>query len=232
MPSRTLLERPRRFVERLRAAPHRLQTRREEVANSLSHGVGFAASLIAGPLLVAKALRTNDPVMVAASVAYVVPLAGVFFCSTVSHAVDEARRKLWWEQWDQATIYLLIAGSFTPFAAAYLRQPEWYWLTISMWVLALAGFLSKAVFRIRVRKAIVSLCVLLGWLPAIAIPHLLTQMHPVCFQLALVGGVCYTLGTLFLLYDRAAPFLHVLWHVAVLIAAALHYAAIYIFVVA
>jgi len=226
-----LLDAPRRLVLHVRSTPPRFQTRREEFANALTHGVGLVASLVAGPFLVAKAASSGDRVMVAACVAYVIPLAAVFFCSTMSHAVAEPRRKIYWEGWDQATIYLLITGSYTPYATAYLRSDPWPILTGTMWVLAAVGFLSKLLLHHRLRKAIVALYVALGWLPTISLPWLVPQMHPTCFLLTLGGGLCYTFGTAFLMYDRVAPFLHVLWHLAVLAGAALQFAAIWLYVV-
>src|SRR6478752_3169033 len=116
-----LLERPRRLVHHVRATPHRFQTRREETANAVTHGLGFVASIVVGPLLILKAIKTGDSAMIAACVAYIISLAGVYLCSMVSHAVAEPKLKLAWERWDQAMIYLLIAGAYTPYAVAYLR---------------------------------------------------------------------------------------------------------------
>jgi len=226
-----LLERPKQFVRQVRTTPPRFQTRREETANAVSHGIGLLASLIAGPLLLLKAMRTGDAVMVAACAAYVIPLIAVYLCSTVSHAVAEAKLKLTWECWDQAMIYLLITGSFTPYAAAYLRSDPWPLLTWAMWILAAIGFTTKVLFHHRLRKAIIWMYVFLGWLPTIALPIMLSQMDPTCLQWTLASGLCYTFGTLFLLYDRAAPFLHVLWHLAVLAGSAFHFAAVYVYVV-
>jgi hemolysin III len=227
-----LLDAPRRLVVHVRSAPPRSQTRREETANALTHGFGLLLSLVGGPLLVLRAMERGDGVMVAACIAYVVPLVAVYLCSTVSHALAEPKLKLAWERWDQATIYLLITGAYTPYAAAYLRNDPWPWLTALMWALAAIGFFSKIFFHHRLRKAIVWMYVLLGWLPTISLPWLLPQMDPVCFQWTLAGGLCFTFGTLFLMYDRAAPFLHVLWHVAVLAGTILHFAAIRLYVVA
>ena len=231
MPIGMLLESPKRLVRHVRTTPPRLQTRREETANALTHGIGLLFSLIAGPMLVLKAAQTGDGVMIASCVAYVVALGAVYLCSTVSHALAEARLKLTWECWDQAVIYLLITGTYAPYAAAYLRSDPWPWLTGLMWMLAAAGFLTKIIFHHRLRKAAVWIYVLLGWLPVISAPTMLPQMTGVCFEWTVAGGLCYTFGTLFLMYDRAAPFLHVLWHLAVLAGSAFHFAAIYWFVV-
>jgi hemolysin III len=227
-----MLDGPRRFVRHVRGTPPRLQTRREEAANAFTHGMGLLASLIAGPMLVMKAVRVSDAVMVAACVAYVIPLAAVYLCSTVSHALAEAKLKMRWELWDQATIYLLITGSYTPYAAAYLRGGWWPLLTVVMWTLALTGFFSKVLFQQRFRRAVVPLYLLLGWLPTISLPVMLPQMDPTCVAWTVGSGLCYTFGTIFLTYDRAAPFLHVLWHVAVLAGTSFHFAAVYTFVVA
>jgi len=164
-----LLERPRRLVHHVRATPPRFQTRREETANAITHGLGFFASLFVGPLLVLKAIQTGDLVMIAACIAYIISLAGVYLCSMVSHAVAEPKLKLAWERWDQAMIYLLIAGAYTPYAAAYLRTGSWPMLTWAMWILATTGFLTKILFYHRMRKAIIWMYVALGWLPMISV---------------------------------------------------------------
>jgi hemolysin III len=231
MPIGMLLESPKRLVRHVRTTPPRFQTRREETANALTHGLGLLASLIAAPLLILKAVQTSDGVMVAACVSYVIPLIAVYLCSTVSHAIAEAKLKLKWESWDQAVIYLLITGTYTPYAAAYLRNDPWPMLTFVMWSLAALGFLSKILFHHRMRKAAVWIYVLIGWLPVVSTPTMCLQMPWLCFEWTLAGGLCYTFGTLFLMYDRAAPFLHVLWHLAVLAGTAFHFAAVYVFVV-
>jgi hemolysin III len=226
-----LLERPRRLVHHVRATPHRFQTRREETANAITHGMGFVASVLVGPLLIWKAIQTGDLVMIAACIAYIVTLASVYLCSMVSHAVAEPKLKLAWERWDQATIYLLIAGAYTPYAAAYLRNGSWPMLTWAMWILAATGFMTKILFYHRMRKAIIWMYIALGWLPMISLSVMVPQMTTDCIVWTFAGGACFMIGTLFLTYDRAAPFLHVLWHLAVLAGTGLHFAAIYVFVV-
>jgi len=226
-----LLDGARGVVHHVRSTPPRLQTRQEEAVNALTHGLGLVASLIGGPMLVWKALQTNDRVMAIACITYAIPLAAVYFCSTVSHALADAELKPRWERWDQATIYLLITGSYTPYAVAYLREGFWPLLTWAMWILAVAGFTSKFLFQNRFRRAVVPIYILLGWLPVVSLPHMLPQMQPTCIAWTLAAGLCYTFGTLFLMYDRAAPFLHVGWHLAVLAGTAFHYAAVYVFVV-
>jgi hemolysin III len=226
-----LLESPRRLVHHVRTTPHRFQSRREETANAVTHGLGFFVSLVAGPLLVMKAMQCSDWVMIAACIAYVIPLAGVYLCSMVSHAVAEPKRKLAWERWDQAMIYLLITGAYSPYAAAYLRSDSWPLLTLAMWILGSAGFLTKIFFHHRMRKAIIWMYMAIGWLPTISLHVMLPQMQPECIWWTVGGGLCFTFGALFLTYDRAAPFLHVLWHLAVLAGTGLHFAAIWEYVV-
>jgi hemolysin III len=213
-------------METLRSAGPREQALHEEFANALIHGCGLAFSLIGAPFLLGAVARSHDVWLSVACTAYLVSLAAVYAASTLSHAIQHPIRKRFFEILDQATIYLLIAGTYSPYAAVYLREPSWWGLSAVMWAAAIAGFLSKAVFAHRVNGVALWLYLLLGWLPVVAAPHMIPLMSGACFQLTVLGGLCYTFGTILLAYDHAIPFLHSGWHVAVLVGSASHFFAI------
>ena len=124
---------------------------------------------------------------------------------------------------DQGCIYLLIAGTFTPLALEYLRGGWWWLLMAAMWGIALVGFSSKVLWAHRVEAVSTAAYVCMGWLPAVALKPMIAIVPAGCLWMMLAGGLCYTVGTLFLTFDRKALFLHAVWHVFVIAGSAVHY---------
>jgi hemolysin III len=146
--------------------------------------------------------------------------------SLASHAVTEDPLKRTLRVLDQACIYLLIVGSYTPFAVAYLRVPGWTAFLVVTWTLALVGFFAKVVWSHRVDRVAIWTYVALGWVLGIAVPPLLGVVPTVCLMWMAIGGVCYTGGTYFLVNDHRRPYFHAVWHVFVIAGSAWHFFAI------
>jgi hemolysin III len=199
----------------------------EERLNALTHGAGLVVALVVGPLLWWRAFLTGDAAMIAAVTWYAVSLVGVFLSSTMSHAVADPDSKRRWEIRDQAFIYLLISGTFFPYAAAFLRDPRWLWLVALMAVGALAGFLSKTVFQHRIRGVSIPIYVLLGWATVPGVPAMVEQLPRMGVAWTATGALAYMLGTAFLAYDHRRRYLHVIWHLCVLAGAWFHLATIW-----
>ena len=133
------------------------------------------------------------------------------------------RRKQFFRVLDQAVIYCLIAGTYTPFILAYM-PPQRKWAVLAfVWTLATVGFLSKAFLKHRVEAVVIANYILLGWLPAMAMVSLIPLD---CMVWMACGGVLYTVGTLFLTFDQRVPFFHATWHLFVLGASAFHFFAV------
>ena len=207
-----------------------LRSPSEEYAGAATHGFGLAASIAGAITLVTVAVSSGDPVCVVGCSFYAATLVAVYAASTLSHVYLPERLNHLFRILDQGFIYLLIVGTFTPFVLTYLRTP--FWLSFYAVVLAgaVGGFLSKTVFAYRVEDSAVWLYVALGWGEAIAfIPMLeLVPTEGLCWIVA--GGLCYTIGVVFLVLDIRRYHFHAIWHVMVIAGSACHYVAILRFV--
>ncbi len=205
-------------------------TDREEVVNTITHGLGWLLSLIGAVVLLVR-LGGTEWLVDAGCLVYVATLVGVYGMSTLSHACVAPSRKQWFEMLDQAFIYLLIVGTYTPFSLKYFHSPfAWLLLTV-MWGLAWYGFFSKMARGNQVQRASLWLHLLLGWMPVIMVPAWLAAIPPVAIAGVVVGGVFYTVGTIFLVFDGRVPHFHALWHLFVIAGSATHYAIVLIYVV-
>ena len=162
---------------------------------------------------------------------YCVTMIGTYAASTLSHVFRRPTIRDFFRQADQSLIFLFIAGSFTPLALTWLRDGVWWWLTGGIWCVAMAGFISKAVFSHNVRLGNVTtwLYVLVGWMPALAIWPLYTLLPGGMFISLVAGGACYTLGLIFFHYDQRIRFCHTVWHLAVVAGSMCHYLGILIY---
>ncbi len=205
-------------------------TDREEVVNTITHGLGWLLSLIGAVVLLVR-LGGTEWLVGAGCLVYVATLVGVYGMSTLSHACVAPSRKQWFEMLDQAFIYLLIVGTYTPFSLKYFHSSfAWLLLTV-MWGLAWYGFFSKMARGNQVQRASLWLHLLLGWMPVIMVPAWLAAIPPVAIAGVIVGGVFYTVGTIFLVFDGRVPHFHALWHLFVIAGSATHYAIVLIYVV-
>ncbi len=206
------------------------QPRIEEVANTATHAVGFALSLVGTAALLRVMARYGDTEQMIGVSVYGATLMALYAASTLSHTFERPRLRHFFRTVDQVCIFLLIAGTFTPIALTYMRD-GWGWaLFISMWGLALVGIFTK-IFFARLQTLAISSYVLLGWLPAIAIKPILEIVPAGALTWMVIGGLFYTVGTLFLMRDDRVPFFHATWHVFVILGSACHYFAVMRFVV-
>jgi hemolysin III len=206
-----------------RSAPNRDD---EEWANALTHGLSACLSLVAGSLLVLDALPRTG--LAIACAAYAVSALSVFVFSTLSHSMFRQPLLDTLRAWDQATIYAMISGTYTPIAFAYAPPGTRTWLLVALWVAAFSGLASKAFLRHRINGISTLSYLLLGWLPAIPLaghvprPLVLTMV---------AGGVLYTIGVAVLVNDHRARYTHAVWHLLVLSAASCHFYGIWHYVV-
>jgi len=198
----------------------------DEWANTLTHALGTMLAL-AGWALIAWLMWDRPFGITVACWVYAASVFSVFFFSTLSHAVRHPSGRQLMRAWDQGTIYLMIAGTYTPFLWFYCL-PAWRFpVLVAVWGLAAAGFLAKVMLRHRVNAIATPTYLMLGWLPALPmIPRIPDPMPWTCFYGMLAGGVLYTLGVVFLQLDQKVRFFHAAWHLFVIAAAATHFLTI------
>jgi hemolysin III len=197
----------------------------EELANSITHALGLALSIVGTAVLVERTSRYGDVLQVVGVCIYGATLVALYAASTLSHSFERPRIRHFFRTVDQVCIFLLIAGTFTPISLTFFRDGWWWALFLSVWGLALVGIFFKLFFT-RLHNVSVSAYVLLGWLPIVAIKPIVAIVPGAVLGWVLAGGLLYTVGTLFLLRDDRVPYFHAAWHVFVIAGSACHYYAV------
>lgn len=206
--------------------PARPQFRGEEIANSITHGLGLLASVTAIPVLVLAAVAQRDPWQVIGGTIFGATLVLLYLSSTVYHALPDCDAKRVMRVLDHSAIYLLIAGTYTPFTLGVLRGP-WGWSLLgTIWTLAIAGILAKWLLRFRFPRLSTVLYIGMGWLVVVAIRPLVTHISPAGLGWLIAGGVCYTAGVAFYATDTRLRYGHALWHLCVLAGSGCHFVAV------
>src|SRR6187399_2651112 len=198
----------------------------EELANAITHGVGFVASLIGMPILVLAAMEHGERAAVIGASVFGSTLVALYAASTFYHAVPHPRLKQRLRVIDHAAIYLLIAGTYTPFTLGVLRG-AWGWTLFGfVWTLAALGVLFKVIFGSgRYSKLSTTIYVVMGWVIVAAIKPLFLSMDRVGLILLIAGGLLYTGGVVFYV-DKRRAWTHPVWHLFVLGGSACHYFAV------
>lgn len=203
---------------------------REELANRLTHGLGAAFSVAGLVLLVVFSARHGDSWHVVSTAIFGATLVLLYASSTLYHSFESERLQVLLQKFDHAAIFLLIAGTYTPFALVTLRGP-WGWSLFGVvWGLALIGVVLKFYFAGRFRVVSTLIYIGMGWLVVIALKPLLAALPAGGVRLLFAGGLCYTGGTVFYLWRRL-PYHHAIWHLFVLGGSACHWAAVFFYVV-
>ncbi len=201
----------------------------EESLNCITHAFGAILSVV-GAWVMVGALGHGNPWRVAGCSIYLTSLIGLYTMSTLSHTFQAPGRRSFFRALDQGTIYLLIAGSYTPFSLAYLRTELWWILLAVIWIVALYGFLSKVVFAHRIEAVSMWPCLVLGALPMLSIPTLVGTLPIGALWWMMVGVVSYVAGLWFWLNDGRARHFHAVWHLLVIAGSACHFMGILLFV--
>ena len=198
----------------------------EEVANAITHGAGLLASLIALPVLIWSAAKSRDGARVTGAAIFGGTLVLLYTASTLYHSFPVGRTKRVFRVLDHGAIYLLIAGTYTPFALGALRGP-WGWsLLVVSWVLAVGGVLMKATVGFRYEKLSTVIYVGMGWMAIVAIRPLMQHVAPAGLVWLIVGGLCYTGGVVFYATDRRVWYGHAIWHLFVAAGSVCHFFAV------
>lgn len=202
----------------------------EEIASSVTHGLGLAAAVVAIPLLISAAARRGDLWGTVGAAVFGATLVFLYATSTLYHALPPGsipRAKRVFRVLDHAAIYLLIAGTYTPFMLGPLRGP-WGWSLLgAVWGLAVCGVALKSTIGFRFPHASTALYLLMGWLILVAVGPLAANLDRTALVWLVAGGLCYTGGVLFYAWERLR-YGHAIWHLFVAAGSACHVAAVLI----
>jgi hemolysin III len=196
----------------------------EEIANSVSHGLGLIAALVATPFLIVNAAQHGGVAIVGASV-FAGTVIALYLASTLYHAMPRNRAKRVFRMIDHGAIYLLIAGTYTPFTLGVLRG-GWGWTLFGLiWGLAILGVTLKSIGGFRYPKLSATMYVAMGWLALIAIRPLFAHVSLAGIMWLGAGGFAYTAGVGFFAATRVR-YAHFVWHLFVLAGTACHFFAV------
>jgi len=204
----------------------RPQTQGEEIANSVSHGVGFVAALASAPVLIATVAKTGSYVNVAGATVFALTTVLLYCASTLYHAVSRERVKALLRKLDHGAIFLLIAGTYTPFTLGPLKGPLGWTLFGVVWTLAVIGVMLKAFDRIEHPIASLGMYLVMGWLCVVAIEPVLQHIAPAGLLLLGGGGASYMAGVAFFTVDSRVRYGHFIWHLFVLAGTCCHFFAV------
>ncbi|OGV71171.1 MAG: hemolysin III, partial [Lentisphaerae bacterium RIFOXYA12_64_32] len=201
----------------------------EEIANAVTHGLGAAVSVAGLTLMVAFAWLWGDAWCLAAAIVFGVALLLQYVFSALYHAIPHPRAKHALKVLDHTSIYLLIAGTYTPFALITLREAGGLWLFGVIWTIALVGISMEAFWVYRPKWVTVAGFVPMGWIIIFLAKPLLQRLPAAGFGLLFAGGIVYTLGTLFYVLKRVR-YMHAVWHLFVLGGSVCHFLAVVLYV--
>ena len=197
----------------------------EEIANSISHGIGLILAIVATPILIIAALRYGNAWNMIGVSVFAASMVTLYLSSTLYHAVTHDRAKRLFRMFDHSAIFLLIAGTYTPFTLGVLRGP-WGWTLLGLiWTLAAIGLTMKIVLRARYSWLSVILYLVMGWLVVIAAPHILRVMPLSGLAWLAAGGIAYTAGVGFYAAHRVR-YAHFAWHLFVIAGTMCHFFAV------
>jgi hemolysin III len=210
-----------------RTTQGRDQTLGEEIANSISHGAGAVASIFAAPFLILHAVRLGDTGYLIGAIIFATSMILLYLSSTLYHSFRPGRLKNAFRIIDHSAVYLLIAGTYTPFTLGVLHG-AWGWtLLILIWSLALAGVVLKVLNHMSHPVISTILYLLMGWLIVVAADPLYTLLPASGLAWLVAGGLAYTAGTIFFIADSRLRYGHFIWHWFVLAGTTCHFFAVY-----
>ncbi|MEG0767253.1 MAG: hemolysin III family protein [Clostridia bacterium] len=207
----------------------KLQTNGEEIFNAISHGIGALLAIVATVLLILRAVRTSDTLGLLSVIVFGITLFLLYIMSTLYHAIAHTGAKRILRIFDHVSIFLLIAGTYTPFTLISLRGWIGYTFFGVIWGVALLNIVLSAISLQKFKVLAMVSYVAMGWVIVLAMPKLIAQMGWIGILYVFLGGLAYTVGILF--YSRKKQyFAHAIWHIFVLMGSVLHYIAIYFYV--
>jgi hemolysin III len=218
-----------RTTERDTGLPPRAYTLGEDIANSVTHGIGVAFSISATTLLIVFAVLWGDGWSLASAIVFGTALILLYAGSTLYHSIPYPKARHVFKIIDHCAIYVLIAGSYTPFTLVTLRDAGGWWMFGIVWGLALAGIAMEAFWAYRPRWLSVVVYLGMGWLVVFMIMPVRAALALSGLWLLFAGGLFYTVGTIFYGLKRV-PYFHMIWHLFVLAGSLCHFLAVLLYV--
>jgi len=209
-----------------REAKSRGQTITEEMLNSATHGIGVLLALTGGTFLITLAALDGNPWKLAGVSIYAACLVLLYLASALYHGIQHGIIKSYLRIFDHCSIYLLIAGTYTPFLIVTLREPLGWSLFVVVWGLALSGIAFKVIYPRRFENLHLLNYLATGWVILLAHNHLEDYFSDFGLTMLIAGGACYTAGVFIFLLDRL-PYLHTVWHLFALGGSTFHYFAVF-----
>lgn len=204
---------------------HQPDATKEDFASAITHGIGVLASIAAGTVLIARVARTGDSWQIVSTTIYVATLVVLYTASTLFHVVRPGPARARMEIFDHCAIFLLIAGTYTPFTLVALRGPVGWVFFAVVWGLATAGVFFKLFFIDRFRRVSTLIYIIMGWLILAAVGPLVRTVPVPALWWMLAGNLTYSVGIYFLL-ERRVPYGHAIWHVFALGGSLCHFVAV------
>jgi hemolysin III len=212
-------------IDELFAAPEWDQTRREEIANSISHGLGLAAALVAAPFLYFAAARQGNSAFLIGTIIFVATMCLLYLCSTLYHAWPQTRLKCALQIIDHSAIFLLIAGTYSPFTLGPLRGAFGWTMFGLVWLMAIVGVIMKLRTGVKRKKLSLVLYLGMGWVILFAVRPFVHAVPTDAVIWLFAGGIAYTSGVVFF-QNKRVRYSHFIWHLFVLAGTACHFCAI------
>ena len=203
----------------------RPQSLGEEIANSVSHGVGLLLALVGFAVLVVATLQRGNVTEIVGATVFATTMVLLYSTSMLFHAFPQSRAKRVFQVLDHSAIYLLIAGTYTPFTLGVLHG-TWGWILFGLvWSMAAVGVVLKAIGGIRYNTVSTLVYIAMGWLVVIAADKVWTLVPKWGIFWLFAGGIAYTLGAVFFLAERIR-FFHFVWHLFVIAGSSCHFIAV------
>lgn len=214
----------RGMITRLQAAfPRREQTREEEWANTISHGAGLIIAVVGAPFMILHALAQGRVGFVIGSAVFSATMIFLYLSSALYHGLPQGKAKRIFRSIEHSAIFLLIAGTYTPFTLGVLSGP-WGWSIFGVvWGLAIIGVTLKIIFQAKHAMLFTSLYLLMGWVIVVAIDPMLAQVPIAGLLWLLAGGLFYSVGVIFFATDSQLKYGHFIWHLFVIAGTGCHY---------
>lgn len=209
------------------AGPKRYQSHAEEIANSISHGIGLIAALVGTPFLILHAVQSADAQFIVGVAVFCATILLLYLSSTLYHALPMGKTKRVFRIIEHSAIFLLIAGTYTPFTLGVLRG-AWGWMLLGIiWSLAAVGIALKVFYQATRPILFTGLYLLMGWVVVIAVEPFSVTVPIAGLLWLLAGGLSYTVGVVFFTTDSRLQYGHFIWHLFVMAGTVCHYFAIF-----
>lgn len=198
----------------------------EEIANSITHGIGALLSIVALVILIIVAGRSGDFWQLVSFLIYGSTLILLYLSSTLYHSFTNPKVKNLFARFDHVSIFLLIAGTYTPILLISLRG-IWGWTLFGIiWTAAIVGAIIRSIYVYRFRKLMVAIYLIMGWMFVLAGKQIYLSLPSISLTFLILGGLAYSAGVIFYMW-RKLPYSHGIWHLFVLAGSILHFFAIY-----